>query len=127
MLVGWYAMLSFAVSRSRAHLRDTQDRHYSNIIQTRQYRSIEVLIGAPYTSSADIWSVACMVRGYVLWAFVLKLMSGRRRLSFAQATFCLSPTQVQDTAEMKVRRLHHVVCQPVISLLLLYRSHCSHH
>jgi serine/threonine protein kinase len=34
--------------------------HYTEDIQTRQYRSLEVLIGSGYDSSADIWSVACM-------------------------------------------------------------------
>jgi serine/threonine-protein kinase SRPK3 len=36
------------------------DRHFSEDIQTRQYRSPEVIIGAPYHTSADIWSLACM-------------------------------------------------------------------
>jgi len=34
--------------------------HYTEDIQTRQYRSIEVLVGAGYDTSADIWSTACM-------------------------------------------------------------------
>uniref|UniRef100_A0A2S2NTA4 non-specific serine/threonine protein kinase n=1 Tax=Schizaphis graminum TaxID=13262 RepID=A0A2S2NTA4_SCHGA len=36
------------------------DRHFTEDIQTRQYRSLEVLIGAGYGTSSDIWSVACM-------------------------------------------------------------------
>jgi len=36
------------------------NHHYTEDIQTRQYRSLEVLIGAPYDTSADIWSTACM-------------------------------------------------------------------
>lgn len=36
------------------------DKHFTEDIQTRQYRSLEVLIGARYDTSADIWSVACM-------------------------------------------------------------------
>lgn len=36
------------------------DRHFTEDIQTRQYRSLEVLIGAGYGISSDIWSVACM-------------------------------------------------------------------
>lgn len=36
------------------------DKHFTEDIQTRQYRSLEVLLGAGYGTSADIWSTACM-------------------------------------------------------------------
>lgn len=35
--------------------------HFTSQIQTRQYRSPETIIGVPYGTSADIWSLACMV------------------------------------------------------------------
>lgn len=35
-------------------------RHFSEDIQTRQYRAPEVLIGSNYDTSADIWSLGCM-------------------------------------------------------------------
>ncbi|UJR21903.1 hypothetical protein I4U23_024974 [Adineta vaga] len=35
-------------------------QHFTDDIQTRQYRSLEVILGAGYDASADIWSVACM-------------------------------------------------------------------
>ena len=34
--------------------------HFTEDIQTRQYRSLEVILGAGYSTSADIWSLACM-------------------------------------------------------------------
>lgn len=34
--------------------------HFTEDIQTRQYRSLEVILGAGYDTSADIWSTACM-------------------------------------------------------------------
>merc|ERR1719421_314263 len=37
------------------------DRHFSDEIQTRQYRAPEVIVGAGYDTSADIWSLACMI------------------------------------------------------------------
>jgi serine/threonine-protein kinase SRPK3 len=36
------------------------DKHFTQDIQTRQYRSPEVILGAPYDATADIWSAACM-------------------------------------------------------------------
>ncbi|XP_070794235.1 SRSF protein kinase 3 isoform X4 [Pituophis catenifer annectens] len=35
-------------------------KHFTEDIQTRQYRALEVLIGAVYSTPADIWSTACM-------------------------------------------------------------------
>jgi hypothetical protein len=38
-----------------------QYHHFTEDIQTRQYRCLEVLLGARYGIAADIWSTACMV------------------------------------------------------------------
>jgi serine/threonine-protein kinase SRPK3 len=37
------------------------NQHFTNDIQTRQYRSPEVILGAKWGASTDIWSMACMV------------------------------------------------------------------
>jgi len=39
-----------------------QHKHFTEDIQTRQYRSLEVLLGSGYSTPADVWSTACMVR-----------------------------------------------------------------
>lgn len=36
-------------------------KHFTDDITTRQYRSPEVIVGAPYDTSTDIWSIACLV------------------------------------------------------------------
>ena len=36
------------------------DHHFTEDIQTRQYRCLEVIIGSGYDTPADIWSTACM-------------------------------------------------------------------
>ena len=37
------------------------NNHFSTIIQTRQYRSPEVILGINYNESSDIWSLACII------------------------------------------------------------------
>ncbi|XP_021694407.1 SRSF protein kinase 2-like [Aedes aegypti] len=36
------------------------DKHFTEDIQTREFRSLEVIIESGYNTSTDIWSVACM-------------------------------------------------------------------
>jgi hypothetical protein len=36
-------------------------KHFADDIQTRQYRCPEVIIGSTYDTSADMWSLACLV------------------------------------------------------------------
>lgn len=37
------------------------DRHFTEDIQTRQYRSPEVILGAEWGPTADLWSAACII------------------------------------------------------------------
>ena len=38
------------------------EHHFTDDIQTRQYRCPEVILGAKWGPTADIWSAACLVR-----------------------------------------------------------------
>ena len=42
--------------------------HFTNDIQTRQYRSPEVILGSKWGASTDVWSMAAMVRNFFNWA-----------------------------------------------------------
>lgn len=54
------------------------NRHFTNDIQTRQYRCPEVILGLPYDTSADIWSCACLVFELLTGDFLFEPRTGRR-------------------------------------------------
>ncbi|KDR84538.1 hypothetical protein GALMADRAFT_133811 [Galerina marginata CBS 339.88] len=37
------------------------ERHFTEDIQTKEYRCLEVILGAEWNSSADLWSMACLL------------------------------------------------------------------
>ncbi|KAA8493971.1 Protein kinase dsk1 [Porphyridium purpureum] len=53
------------------------DEHYTKCIQTRQYRCPEVILGADYSETADIWSVACLVFELATGDFLFDPHTGR--------------------------------------------------
>ncbi|CCF56623.1 hypothetical protein KAFR_0B03270 [Kazachstania africana CBS 2517] len=52
------------------------DEHFTNSIQTREYRSPEVLIGAAWGASTDIWSAACMIFELITGDFLFEPCEG---------------------------------------------------
>uniref|UniRef100_H2YVF3 non-specific serine/threonine protein kinase n=1 Tax=Ciona savignyi TaxID=51511 RepID=H2YVF3_CIOSA len=52
------------------------NKHFTEDIQTRQYRSIEVLLGAGYGPPADLWSTACMTFELVTGDYLFEPHSG---------------------------------------------------
>ncbi|KAK4535250.1 hypothetical protein CDCA_CDCA04G1275 [Cyanidium caldarium] len=52
-------------------------KHFTEDIQTRQYRSPEVILGAGYDTSADMWSCACMIFELLTGDFLFDPHSGR--------------------------------------------------
>ncbi|KAM4663173.1 SRSF protein kinase 3 isoform 1-T1 [Discoglossus pictus] len=51
-------------------------KHFTEDIQTRQYRALEVLIGGGYGTPADIWSTACMAFELVTGDYLFEPHSG---------------------------------------------------
>lgn len=54
------------------------NHHFTDDIQTRQYRSPEVILGAKWGASTDVWSMAAMVS---------PLIAKRSSLSFSESPF----------------------------------------
>ncbi|KAI8101744.1 hypothetical protein M9434_006811 [Picochlorum sp. BPE23] len=52
-------------------------KHFTQEIQTRQYRSPEVILGAKYDASADMWSMACLIFELVTGDFLFEPKSGK--------------------------------------------------
>lgn len=53
------------------------NHHFTEEIQTRQYRSLEVLLGSGYGPPADIWSTACMAFELLTGDFLFEPHSGK--------------------------------------------------
>lgn len=51
-------------------------QHFTEDIQTRQYRSPEVILGSKYNESADMWSLGCMVFELLTGDFLFDPKSG---------------------------------------------------
>ncbi|TGZ82156.1 kinase domain-containing protein [Ascodesmis nigricans] len=54
------------------------DQHFTNDIQTRQYRSPEVILGSKWGASTDIWSMACMVFELITGDYLFDPQSGTK-------------------------------------------------
>ncbi|KAI7872773.1 kinase-like domain-containing protein [Spinellus fusiger] len=73
MAVGWHRSLSIdslAWNKGREEIKIKiadlgnacwVNHHFTEDIQTRQYRSPEVILGAKWDAGADIWSLACLI------------------------------------------------------------------
>ncbi|KAJ2158783.1 serine/threonine protein kinase, CMGC [Coemansia sp. RSA 552] len=54
------------------------DHHFTEDIQTRQYRSPEVIIGSRWDATADIWSCACLIFELLTGDYLFEPHSGAR-------------------------------------------------
>jgi serine/threonine-protein kinase SRPK3 len=53
------------------------DRHFTNDIQTRQYRAPEIILGLSYGTTVDIWSCACMIFELLTGDFLFEPRTGK--------------------------------------------------
>ena len=53
------------------------DHHFTSTIQTRQYRSPEVILGIEYDETCDLWSYACMVFELITGDYLFNPKSGK--------------------------------------------------
>lgn len=85
------------------------DNHITEDIQTREYRSVEVILGAGYDTSADLWSAACL-----FW-------------ELATGEYLFEPNKWRDHAPQDEVHIAHIIetCGPVPKELI-QRGECSH-
>ena len=73
------------------------NNHYSDIIQTREYRSPEVILDGEYDQTADIWSLACMIFELVTGDYLFDPSKGKKYTinedHLAQITELIGPCQ----------------------------------
>lgn len=74
--------------------------HFTNDIQTRQYRSPEVILGSKWGASTDVWSMACMVSPQCLDEVCDTNFA--RFSNSLQETICLIHNRVRSTAKMTI-------------------------
>ena len=85
------------------------DCHVTDDVQTRQYRSPEVILGKDWNSQIDVWSVACIVRIYLLHHSLLWFMNPVCSCSNLLRAICFSlplealPTVRPKTISLKCR------------------------
>lgn len=83
-------------------------KHFTEDIQTCQYRSVEVLIGADYGTPADIWSTACMAFELATGDYLFDPQSGAT-FSREEGLWCTQISLVLDLCA------YSTVCTHVLS------------
>ena len=109
------------------------DTHFSTEIQTRQYRSPEVIMGISYNHTADLWSFACMIFELITGDFLFEPKSGDdcdkdedhlaqmiETLGFFPHPFALSGLNSKKffTRQGEFRRAKHLRIWPLLNVLL---------
>jgi len=52
------------------------NKHFTDNIQTREYRSPEAILGIPYKANTDLWSLACVLFELITSSFLFKPSKG---------------------------------------------------
>jgi Protein kinase domain len=102
-------------------------KHFTDDIQTRQYRAPEVLLGASYETSVDIWSLACIIFELVTGDLLFDPQEGkcwdREEVSIrlSSVSLSLSPSQLANPSILPcLNRILNTLCprSPIITVML---------
>ena len=53
-----------------------EDQHHSSVINTRQYRAPEVILGLGWDTASDMWSVGCIIMEFYIGELLFATVSG---------------------------------------------------
>ena len=75
-----------------------EDQHKSRIINTRQYRSLEVTLGLGWSYPSDIWSVGCIVMEIVTGELFFSTHENGEHIALIQKMLGKIPTWMSKDA-----------------------------
>ena len=53
-----------------------EDQHHSSVINTRQYRAPEVILGLGWDTASDMWSVGCIIMEFYIGELLFATVRG---------------------------------------------------
>lgn len=94
---------ALALRRLECHIIRNQRYTRGVVIQSREYRAPEVLLGAFFLPSCDVWSIGCIAYELVTGRFLLDCIADRERFAAASAWQQAQRSQVQSSNTVNVK------------------------
>ena len=91
------------------------EHHFTDDIQTRQYRCPEVILGAKWGTSSDLWSVACIVCFFFFHIYIISFFLISRLVFYYYSSLNLS-------REAIISSIQHLVLDTVKMTIISLKS-----
>jgi len=80
-------------------------KHFTDDIQTRQYRSPEVVLGQHYSTSCDIWSLACLLFELATGDFLFEPKTNKRLNSINENDHLVQMEEILGAMPKKIKKI----------------------